>query len=49
MDPHRICKMPGSPPHTAIITSVREQFIQADREIRATHRRFRLTVLRYQQ
>ena len=49
MDPHRICKMPGSPPHTAIITSVREQFIQADREIRATHIRFRLTFLRYQQ
>lgn len=45
MDPHHICKMPGSPPHTAVITSVKEQFIQADRKIRATHRRFRLTVL----
>lgn len=43
MDPHHICKMPGSPPRTAVITSIKEQFIQADREIQATHRPFRLT------
>ena len=43
MGPHHICKMPGSTPCTAVITSIKEQFIQADREIQATHRPFRLT------
>lgn len=40
MDPHHICKMPGSPPRTAVITSIKEQSIQADREIQATHKTF---------